>query len=153
MTPTSGPRPPLASVPVNSRGKIETPKWEAKARIVIGSAMILNGYVYSHDWGLTCHRASDGNQMFGPTRVRHEGQQLGGRMFGGLIAIGDLIYICHQAGNVAVIKTNEANGEFESVAMNRINEPGNMLVYATMAACNGKLYLRSQKYLYCIAEE
>ena len=144
----NGNRPPLAAVPVASQGDVGAPAWASKARGTVGSALLVNGYLYSFDWLMTCHRASDGEQMYEARVQDDQGATVGGAGYASSIAIGDLIYLTGQDGHTAVLK---AGPECECISVNLLREPKKSTVHATLAASDGRLYLRSDQYLYCIA--
>ena len=69
--------------------------------------------------------------------------RLGGTHVASPITANGLIYFFSEEGDVTVIR---AADEFEVVAKNKLEEG----TRASLAAANGKLYLRSFKHLYCI---
>jgi len=132
---------------VASKGEIGAPVWATKARGTVGSALLVNGYIYCFHWLMTCHRARDGQLMY-EAPVKHNKAEVGGSGYASSIEIGDHVYLTGQDGHTAILKTGP---EFECIAINQLREPKKSTVRATLAAAEGRLYLRSDQYLYCIA--
>lgn len=65
------------------------------------------------------------------------------------IAIGELSYLTTQDGHTVL----KVGPEYDCIAIKKIREPQKSTVHSTMAAADGRLYLRSDQYLYCIAND
>ena len=59
------------------------------------------------------------------------------------ILVGDRIYVTSEAGKTFVLKTG---AKFELVATNDLGDGG----FATPAVCGGRIFLRTNQFLYCI---
>lgn len=92
-----------------------------------------NGY-------LTCLDAGDGTEYY--TNQRLEGIQ---NIFTSPLGVSDRIYITGTEGSTSVVKHGP---EFEVLAQNTLEDS----FYASPVIIGDKLYLRGNKYLYCISE-
>ena len=68
----------------------------------------------------------------------------GGAHWGSLSLVDGLLYTTDQNGTTIVFQPN--TDQFEQVAINKLEEPGN----STPAFADGAIYLRTFAHLYCI---
>ena len=87
---------------------------------------------------LSCFEASTGK--------RYWRQRLTGRHSASLVSANGLVYVLSDSGTMTVIKPGE---EYEMVAQNEIDEKAN----ASPAISNGRMFLRGDKHLFCIATD
>lgn len=145
ITSPNGGKPPIAALPIENSGIVKEATWAAKGReSATGSGMLRNGLVYNFDWLMTCHRADTGEQLW-EERIK----EVGGGNHGSMFATGDLIYLTDTDARTLIFK---ASPEFEIVGSARIQDADRTFIYASMAGSEGKLYLRTQNFLYCIGE-
>jgi outer membrane protein assembly factor BamB len=109
-----------------------------------GGAYVPTGVIYADrlylisDAGLvTCHRLDDGSIVWR--------KRLQGAFSASLVAGAGHLYAVSERGDVYVFK---AADRFELVATNRLREP----CLATPALAHGEVYLRSERFVYCIAK-
>jgi outer membrane protein assembly factor BamB len=103
-----------------------------------GSPIIVGDYVYRlHSPGiLKCYALADGKEMYSQ------------RLEGATAAVSPIatkegvIYFA-SSGRSYVIK---AGPQFEQVASNNLDDPN----YASAAVSDGRIYLKGQRFLYCI---
>jgi outer membrane protein assembly factor BamB len=99
-------------------------------------------YVDSHVYAITdggiahCYNAQNGEVVWE--------ERIGGNHSASPVYADDRIYFLSEAGESAVIK---ASPKFEELARNKIGEK----CQASMAVSGGRLFIRSEKNLYCIA--
>ncbi len=72
-------------------------------------------------------------------------QRLGGNFSASPTLAGEYVYVPDEAGKTIVFKVNP---KFEKVAENDLGDGG----FASPVICGGQLFLRTSRYLYCIAE-
>ncbi len=119
--------------------------WRQDMFSVVSSPVHASGYIYSqNDAVLTCIRASDGKLMF---KVRPNPKFF--HVYASPVVADGMIYIIGRYGHSAVVK---AGSEFELIAANQI-ENDKSYFNASPAVSNGRLFIRSQKWLYCIGKE
>jgi outer membrane protein assembly factor BamB len=79
----------------------------------------------------------------GKTGKEHWQDRLPGAFSSSPVLVGDLLYATSEAGKTFVLK---AGPKFELVATNDLADGG----FATPAVCGGRIFLRTNQYLYCI---
>lgn len=137
----------LVAVRAGGRGDVsETHRiWRYNTFAPVSSPVYANGYIFANnDAVLSCIRASDGELMF---KKRTTPQMHWD--YASLLAADGKIYIIGCFGHSAVVK---AGPEFELIAANHI-EDDKSFFNASPAVSGGKLFIRSQKRLYCIGKE
>ena len=75
-------------------------------------------------------------------------KRLGGRFYASVVLIEDKLYAVNRAGQTHVLK---ATPQFESIALNRLSDDSEFC--GSPAVSNGQLFLRSDKFLYCISAQ
>ncbi len=130
---------------------IRTGDVDAKSRIVWryekGTAYVPSPILYGDllylmtDGGIiTCLEAKTG-------RVVYEGRPSAPALFSASpVAFDGKILVTSEDGDTLVIR---AGPKFEVLQTNSLNEP----IYASPALANGKIFIRGDKHLYCIASE
>ena len=82
-------------------------------------------------------------------KVLWTGERLKGAYSSSPIAAGGLAYFQNEAGETTVI---EPSDKFKVVATNTLGTTGEVF-RASLSPCDGKLYTRSDKALYCIGDK
>ncbi len=111
----------------------------------VPSPVYVNGYLFANKEAVvTCLRASDGKLMYKKRtnpRMAHA--------YSSPLAADGKIYLIGRYGHSAVVK---AGPEFEMLAANHIDDDKSFF-NASPAVSDGKLFIRSQKRLYCIGKK
>jgi len=133
--------------------------WTGRARSRFESPIVHKGRMYFIAGGIVkCIDAKTGKNVF-QSRLQggSSGSQGGGRRRRGhgggdysspVLADGKIYYV-KGSGDTYVLKISE---KFEQLAVNRVTDDRETFG-ATPAISNGRLYIRSNKYLYCVAEQ
>ena len=99
-------------------------------------------YYLKHYQGfLTCVNAKTGKALYGPQRL--SGIQ---NVYASIVGAADHVYIVSRNGTTVVIKRGAA---FDLVARNSLDDSFS----ASPAIVGGELFLRGERFLYCIAED
>jgi outer membrane protein assembly factor BamB len=130
----------LAALEVQTNGNPPKLLWEqAKLNPVTSSPLVLGDRVYS----LRNDILANGDVKTGDVR----GQlRLKGPFSASLVMAGGMLYTVNEAGVMQVVKPNDADGEI--VSRTELGET----VLATPAVSNNAMYVRSDRYLWKIAE-
>lgn len=117
--------------------------WESRYGANVTSPILHEGYLYwSHDKSkMMCISAADGSlawQERMPTRHR---------VYASVVRAGDRLYAATRENGVVVMAANPA--KYEELAHNTIAGDTDLL-NATPALADGRIYLRTNSYLYCI---
>lgn len=110
----------------------------------VPSPVLHNGKLYytqSNQSILTCVDAASGSLVFGPERI---GQV--SNIYSSLVAAENRIYITGRKGRTLVVSDKS---EFEELAVNQLDERFD----ASPAMAGKQLFLRGEKYLYCLEED
>lgn len=145
--------------------------WTQNERSRIGTPLIHEGRMYWITGGVAnCIDAVTGERVYqerlggpaapdgnaGQAGGRPGGRRRGGGGFGGFgggqdysspVAADGKLYFVSRTGDMSVLALGS---EFSLLAQNRFDEPGDFS--ATPAISNGELLIRSNKFLYCVAE-
>lgn len=136
--------------PTGGTGDItEKEIWNSRTSSYVATPLLHDGHLYwFDDRGIAyCQRASDGELAY---RERVPGLASGGRpVYASPVRAGDKIYIPSRHDGTFVIP---AKPEFEVLAQNKF-ENDDTDASGTPAISNNELFLRTGKYLYCIANE
>jgi outer membrane protein assembly factor BamB len=89
-----------------------------------------------------CYNGSDGKELWK--------ERLGGNFAASPIAAAGLAYFVGEDGSTTVIKPAQ---QLDVVARNQINPEGDEVFRASLAPCEGQLFLRSDRALYCIGRK
>ena len=123
--------------------------WSSRNSSYVATPLLHNGHLYwVDDRGQAfCVSAKTGESVY---RERLDGVKSGGRPFyASPVLAGGKIYVVSRFSGIFVFA---AKPEFEQVAQNQF--PSDETFFnATPAISDGELYLRSNKFLYCITEE
>lgn len=113
--------------------------WENDRKGYVPSLLLDRGRLYlAQDDGIVrCFNASSGVEIW----VR----RLGGGFSASPVLAGEQIYLTNEQGATFVFKASET---FELLAENQLGDSG----MATMAICDGRIYLRTADRLYCIGK-
>ncbi len=106
----------------------------------VPSPLVVDGHLYvvSDNGIATCFAAETGQQVWR--------KRLGGAFSASPVLAGGKLYIPNEAGKVFVL---EAGSDYRLIAQNDLADGG----FATPVICAGRIYLRTNRSLYCIAEE
>lgn len=118
-------------------------KWDVSRGANVTSPVLDDGYLYwSHDKAIAlCVRGSDGQEMFRerlPTRSR---------VYASIIGDGEKLFLTTRDAGVVVLASKP---EYQELAINQIGTKDERF-NATPAIVGGRLLLRSDTTLYCIA--
>ncbi|MGC3969399.1 MAG: PQQ-binding-like beta-propeller repeat protein [Pirellulales bacterium] len=114
--------------------------WRSKDNCAyVPSPIICDGYllVVADNGIASCFRASDGERLWL--------KRIGPGHSASLLTAGGLVYFLSDRGTMKIIRPG---AEFEEVAVNDLGED----CFASPAASDGKLYIRSVGHLYCIGK-
>ena len=120
--------------------------WESRYAANVTSPIYHDGYLYwAHDKSqFLCMDASDGSLAW---RARLPS---GSRVYASVVRAGDRLYAATRDNGVVVIAADPT--EYRQLAQNKIEGDAGPM-NATPAIGDGRLYLRTNEYLYCIADE
>jgi outer membrane protein assembly factor BamB len=110
----------------------------------VPSLLLYDGRLYfmKHNQGfVTCLDAKTGHPHYGPERLPDIGQ-----VFASPVGAGGSAYIVSRNGSTVVLKHGS---QFEIIARNQLDDSFS----ASPAAVGSELYLRGEKFLYCIARD
>ncbi len=160
------------SIAVQTGGRDDVTKtkvlWSGRDNGRFGTPIVVGERLYSFSGGVvTCLDTSNGEEVF-RERLRSSSSQnttsgtdgggrrggRGGRGFGGMdysspVTAAGKIYYTNGRGETFVIA---AGTEFEQLAVNQVTGD-NETFSATPAISDGAIYLRSDKHLYCVAND
>ncbi|MFQ5462319.1 MAG: PQQ-binding-like beta-propeller repeat protein [Phycisphaerae bacterium] len=98
-------------------------------------------YFLKHYQGfLTCVQAKTGANLFGPERLQGIAN-----VYASIAAAADRVYVVSRNGNTAVI----SGGTFRLIALNHLDDSFS----ASPAMVDHELFLRGERFLYCIVDE
>ncbi|MFC1634598.1 PQQ-binding-like beta-propeller repeat protein [Planctomycetota bacterium] len=72
-------------------------------------------------------------------------KRLGGRYYSSVITMANKVFFTNESGKTKIVP---ADGEFRILAENTLNEP----VYASLVPTGDKLFIRTDRHIYCIQE-
>jgi outer membrane protein assembly factor BamB len=135
----------LVAVRPGGRGDVTDSRraWvQRRVKGSIGTGVAHGGRLYaiSGDGFVLCHDLKTGKKLW---QKRLEATSDKGSSWSSMLLAGDRIYAPNQGGDVFVLKAGRA---FEVLATNALNEPTN----TSLAASDGRLFLRTDKALWCI---
>ncbi len=111
--------------------------WTSNAKANVPSPLVVNNrLVVVQDNGfVTCLSRENGEKLWK--------ERLGGKFSASPVLAGDFVYLPNESGKMFVFK---AGDDFELVAENDLGDGG----FASPVICGGRLYLRTEHFLYCI---
>ena len=135
--------------------------WSGQQPGRIGSPLVYDGKIYSVSRGVfNCFDASSGDEIFQgrlkATAARTAGNNRGGRRRGGMggqdysspVLADGKIYFTSRGGDIYVL---EAGDKLNQISVNRVTQDSEDFS-STPAVSQGELFIRSSKYLYCVAK-
>lgn len=127
-----------------SDNKVWFVKREKRHRL--SSGVIQDGHIFvSNTIGvMECMDVATGKQTW-EERLKAIGAS--GETWGSMIAVGDKLYVVNQSGDTFVVRANPK--QFELLATNPLKDRCN----TTPAVSNGELFIRTDKWLWCISEK
>jgi outer membrane protein assembly factor BamB len=145
---TGGRRPPMTlAVRAGGRGDVTATHklWEAKKTPKVATPVFCDGLLCWIDnrGTATCLKADSGEVVY-EERMRLAGG--GDKVYASLVAAEGKLYGVSRRDGVVVLA---AGPSFKQLAHNRLDDS---LSNATPALAEGKLYVRTDKYLYCIGK-
>ena len=136
------------AIPLTETGDIsKSPKirWSLdKGTPYVPSAVLYDGLLYfnqSNKSILRCVDSKSGELVFGPQRVNGISN-----IYASPVAANGRIYIVGRGGSTVVLKHSRS---YEPIATNKLSERFD----ASPAIAGNQLFLRGEKYLYCIAKD
>ena len=135
-------------------------EWVGRQSNSIASPVLHKGRIYSVSGGiLACFDAGSGNEIF-KMRLENPGEdeasmdrraRFMSMNYASPIVADDKIYFVSRKGHLHVLKPGTGK-DCETLAINSLGD-GTEDFSATPAADDGQLFVRSDKYLYCFADE
>ena len=124
--------------------------WEDKQSTYVPTPVLVDEKLYwASDTGYACCADAKSGKMLFRERLDARGKGSRGKPFyAGAVAAGGKIYAVSRWGGTFVFS---AKPDFKLLAHNRI-EGDDSQFHGTPAISNGQLFLRSDKFLYCISE-
>jgi outer membrane protein assembly factor BamB len=113
--------------------------WDRRAEVPYVSSAVLHAghlFVVSDDGQVSCFAAKTGRQTWR--------QRLSGSFWASPLVVGDRVYAVNRAGTTHVFGADP--GRFQRLATNRLDGE----FHASPVAVDGRLFLRSAGFLYCI---
>ncbi len=107
----------------------------------IGTGVVVDGYVYRPNADGAAIQCID--PQTGDVKWSHRGK---GGSWGSIVGAGGLLYLTNKKGTTLVFKPNPE--KYEEVAVNELNDSTN----ATPAISNGRLFIRTDGYLFGIGK-
>jgi outer membrane protein assembly factor BamB len=134
------------AVAVKGGGKGDVTKshviWHKNFGAVVASPLVYQGHVYWAANGTAfCVKAADGSTVYRERLKGSSGENYASPVF----ADGKLYYVSRESGTYVV----EVGAKFKLLAHNTLN-PDTSIFNATPAVSGSQLFLRSDRYLYCI---
>jgi outer membrane protein assembly factor BamB len=135
----------MTALRANTTGESPETVWSAPRRggrdlpspVCVGKYLL----VTSMNGIATCYDADSGKELWK--------ERLNGQFSSSPIAVGGLVYQTNEAGETLVIEPSET---YKLVARNALTPESDELFRASMAVVEGRIYQRSNKYLYCIGK-
>ena len=146
---------PGGAVAVRCGGKGDVSKthvvWTSSSSGRINTPVLVDNRIYWVSSGIAqCISAKDGKQVYrarlGGGNAGGGGRRRGGQNYCSPIAVNGNIFMLTRSGTTHVYK---AGTKFESVSTNSLDDSSGF--NSTPAVADGHLFIRSNKYLYCIA--
>ena len=130
--------------------KEEATIWEDNQSSYVPTPVYVNNRLYwASDTGYACCVDAKSGDMLFRERLDARGKGSRGKPFyAGAILAGDKIYAVSRWGGTFVFN---ADKEFKLISHNKISSDDSQF-HGTPALSNGEIFLRSDKYLYCISE-
>ena len=130
--------------------KEEATIWEDNQSSYVPTPVYVNNRLYwASDTGYACCVDAKSGDMLFRERLDARGKGSKGKPFyAGSILAGDKIYAVSRWGGTFVFN---ADKEFKLISHNKISSDDSQF-HGTPALSNGEIFLRSDKYLYCISE-
>lgn len=136
------------AIPLDAKGDItdsDTVRWSHRRNTpYVPSPLLLGDRLYftsSNNGILSSLDISTGKVIYGPVRIPGVSN-----LYSSPVAAGGRIYITGRDGTTTVLKPGD---KFEVLATNVLNDP----IDASPVAVGKQLFLRSNRYLYCIEEQ
>jgi hypothetical protein len=147
--------PSQQTVAIRAGGKGDVTKthilWSNRASSYIPSPVLCNGNLYwVNDMGLAnCVEAMTGKSIYRERLPRVAGANSGKPFYASVVLIKDRLYAVSRTGDTYVLP---AKPTFEVLAHNQLASDKSDF-NASPAICNGKILLRSNRFIYGIAAE
>ena len=132
------------AIPLASTGDLtnsDNVRWRSQGTPYVPSPLLVNGRLYftkGNEALLTCVAVATGKPIL--DRVRLPGIT---SLYASPIAAKDRVYVTGRDGTTLVIKQGDG---LEILATNRLNDP----IDASPVAVGKQLFLRGERYLYCV---
>ncbi len=139
------------SIAVRAGGQGDVTKshvvWTGRDSSRFGSPIVRNGRIFTVANGVASVTDAKTGERISRTRLEGSGAGSGQDYGSPILADGKLYYV-RQSGEMFVL---QADDKLEQLAHNRVINGGSELFNATPAATDGRLFVRSDEHLYCIA--
>ena len=124
--------------------------WEDNQSTYVPTPVLVGGRLYwASDQGYACCADAKSGKLLFKERLDARGKGSRGKPFyAAAVAVAGNIFAVSRWGGTFVFA---AGSEFKLLAHNRINDDDSQF-HGTPAISNGQLFLRSDKYLYCISK-
>ena len=126
--------------------------WVAKLRSGIDTPVLVDGKLFWVSGGRAyCADCETGKELYKERLSQQPASESGGRTppsYASPIVIGDKILMISRTGNTSIVA---AEAEFKKLGENRLEEDEGPF-HGTPAYSDGDLFLRSDRFLYCIAK-
>lgn len=111
--------------------------WEQRNKVYVPSMLLIKNHLLAiQDDGIArCFKADSGDEIWS--------KRLGGNFSASPTVVGDYVMVPSESGTMYVFKPLP---KFELVSENSLDSAG----FASPVICNGRLYLRTDRKLYCI---
>jgi outer membrane protein assembly factor BamB len=143
---TAGRKPRTLAIRAGGKGDVTQTHilWDLDKSPKVGTPLYYDGYLYwvGHQGGVTCVKADTGKVVF-EQKLDIRGR--GDKVYASLVAAGTKFYAVTRQDGVFVLATGP---EFAELAHNQLGDAS--VFNATPAIVDGRLLLRSDRYLYCL---
>jgi outer membrane protein assembly factor BamB len=147
---SSGRPGPLQAIRLGGKGDVTKThvRWQVnrKGHRDVSSAILWDDLLYTADRGgiMTCYDSKDGT-MLSNGRLTANGKSLASPV----VVRGKLLFVMDNGETIVI----EPGRKPKVVGRNKLGDGGQLEFGASPAIADGKLFLRSQSYLYCIGEK
>jgi outer membrane protein assembly factor BamB len=137
--------PTALAVRAGGRGDVEESHvvWREKAGTTYSSPIVLGEHVYFVDGSVTCLRADNGKQVYKERLYESRGEYVSP------VAVGDKLVVLTRFDGMFIVA---AGKKFEQLAAHEFAEDKSIF-NAGPAIAGGRIYARSNEYLYCIGKK
>jgi outer membrane protein assembly factor BamB len=112
----------------------------------VGSGIIIGEHIYMvEETGVPhCYELATGKEIW-EEQVKM-GKRPEATTWSSMVHSDNKLYLINKSGNTHIFA---ASPKYELLAVNRLDDP----TYASIAVCNGALFIRTNKFLWCVSEK